>query len=1114
LKILYVEDNPIDAALALQVLARVSPEYSVEVVTSLMEARTRLIDASDLDAVICDLALADGSGLALLGDIRARGLPLAVVILTGTGDQDTVSAALRAGADAYLIKHKQPLDMLPRILAHALANLRTGGAYRIRPLKVLYAEDNLADIELTRRHLAQHAPHIQLDAVHDIAGVLALLPQQAGVACGYDAVLLDYLLPDGNALEVVEVLRRQRGLDLPLLLVTGEGSEEVAARALTLGIDDYLVKHSGYLHKLPAAIESVCHRSELLHERASLQESEQRVRLLLDSTAEAIYGVDLDGCCTFVNAACLKLLGYQHADELVGRNIHELIHHSHADGTHYPGKDCRIYQAYLHDEEIHLDDEVFWHKDGHPVPVECWSYPMHRDGKVVGSVATFFDISARKHAEERLHLAALVFENTRDSLMITDSAGTILSVNRAFSEITGYSETEARGQRANLLHSGRHDAAFYQAMWTAINSAGFWQGEIWNRRKNGETYPEWLSINSVHDSWGAISHYVGVSTDLSQIKRSEAQLEHLAHHDPLTDLPNRAMLHIRLAHALERAKRHGQRIGVLHIDLDHFKNVNDSLGPAIGDVLLLDVVRRLGDRVRKEDILGRLGGDDFLLVLETIGESGEAAEIARDLLDLLATPFACGDAMNLAHEVFLGASIGISVFPDDSASFTELLRDAEIAMYRAKERGRNQFCFFTADMNADALVLLELEADLRRALERNELELHYQPKVDLRSGQIVGAEALLRWRRNHHSDGQARMTAPGQFIPMAEKTGLIVPIGAWVIDTACHQLRAWLDQGLSDVRLAVNVSACQLRVADFDRDLAETLQRHGVPAKHLELELTESMLMQDPDAATDLLKRLKVIGVKLSLDDFGTGYSSLAYLSRFPIDILKIDQSFVRDIVTDPDAAGIVSAVIGLAQRMNLRTIAEGVETEAQLGYLSKLGCEVMQGYYFSRPVPEAEFTTMLRDGKCLPVQEVAAQQERTLLLVDDETSILSALRRMLRSDGYRVLTAASAREGLEILARNDVQVILSDQRMPEMTGTEFLGRVKHLHPDTVRIVLSGYAELESIIEAVNQGAIYKFLIKPWDDDLLRGHIRDAFRYHDAVMKPRDNAYDENNHAR
>ena len=1107
MNILLVEDNPIDAKLAQGVLARAAPEYVIEIVDTLAAAMTRLDDPSSLDAVICDLTLPDGSGLALLGHIRARRLPLAVVILTGTGDQDAVSASLKAGADAYLIKHIQPLDLLPRVLAHALANVRTGGAYRIRPLRVLYAETDTVEVENTLRHMAQSAPHIQIDVAPGAASVLDRLPRHRTDASNYDAVLLDYPLPDGNALEILDVLRQQRGLDLPVLLVTSQGSEELAAQALSLGVDDYLVKHPGYLLRLPTAIESICHRIELLHERASLQDSEQRVRLLLDSAAEAIYGVDLDGYCTFVNAAFLKILGYQDETALIGQHIHELIHYSHADGTHYPEKDCRIYQAYLNNEEIHLDDEVFWHKDGHPVPVECWSYPMQRDGKVVGAVATFFDISARKRAEEKQRLASLVYEHTRDSLMITDAEGHILSINRAFTQITGYSEAETLGQRPNMLRSGRHEPAFYQAMWSTIRAEDFWQGEIWNRRKNGETYPEWLTINCVRDSWGVVSHYVGVSTDLSQIKRSEAQLDHIAHHDPLTDLPNRAMLKIRLSHALERAKRRDQQIGVLHIDLDHFKNVNDSLGSTIGDMLLQHVVLRLRARVRKEDILGRLGGDDFLLVLESIVESREAAEIARDLLDLLAPPFTCQDSNQATHEVFLGASIGISVFPDDGLSATELLRDAETAMYRAKERGRNRFCFYTADMNANALVLFELEADLRRALERDELELHYQPKVDLHSGQIVGAEALLRWRRNCQGNGQVNdqdnMTSPAQFIPLAEKTGLIVPIGAWVIDTACKQLRNWLDQGLSDIRLAVNVSACQLRALDFDVSLAATLAKHGVPAKHLELELTESMLMQDPDETAALLKRLKLIGVKLSLDDFGTGYSSLSYLSRFPIDVLKIDQSFVRDLVSNPDSAGIVSTVISLAQCMNLKTIAEGVETEAQLGYLRKLGCEVMQGYYFSRPVPEPEFTAMLNAGKCLPILSIEAQPERTLLLVDDESNILTALHRLLRSEGYRILTAASGLEGLEILANHNVQVILSDQRMPEMSGTEFLGRVKAMHPDTVRIVLSGYAELTAIIDAVNQGAIYKFLIKPWDDDLLRGHLREAFRYHDAVIKPR-----------
>ena len=931
--------------------------------------------------------------------------------------------------------------------------------------------------------------------VADALALLTRFPADGETRPAYDVVLLEHLLPGLDTLDLIKELRGARGVQLPIVLVAGQGSEEEAAEALFLGVDDYLVKSAGYLHKLPVTIENLCHQADLIRERASLQESEKRTRLLLDSAAEAIYGLDMEGRCTFVNAACLRILGYDNPEDLIGRRIHDLIHHTHADGRPYPAEECLIYQAYLRDEAIHREDEVFWRRDGKPVPVEYWSYPMHRDGRVVGSVATFFDISERRRAEEKLRQAAMVFDNTRDGVMITDDQGVIQAVNRAFTKITGFSESEVLRKRPNLLHSGRHDAAFYQAMWRSIGESGFWQGEIWNRRKSGEIYPEWLTISRVDDSHGTLNRcYVGVFTDLSQIRQSEARLDHLVHHDPLTDLPNRSLLQLRLAHALERAKRGGGRVGVLYIDLDHFKTVNDSLGHSAGDELLLAVVGRFSKRVRKEDTLGRLGGDEFMLVLELMRESQAAAEVARDLLAELAAPFACQGA----HEVFVGASIGISVYPDDGDDVAALMRDAEVAMYRAKERGRGRFCFYTADMNADALVTLELEADLRRALDRGELTLHFQPKVDLNSGLIVGAEALLRWARGGQS------IPPVRFIPLAEKTGLIVPIGAWVIDTACRRIRDWHDQGYRNARLAVNVSAYQFRSEDFEDTVALALERHDVPPGCLELELTESMLMDEPETVTRLLERLKARGVALSLDDFGTGYSSLAYLSRLPIDTLKIDQSFVRRIVTEPDSAGIVAAIIDLARRMRLKVVAEGVEDEAQLGYLRKQGCDQMQGFLFSGPVPADAYIGMLRENKALPVVATAEANRRTLLLVDDEPNILTALRRMLRNEGYRILTAGNALEGLDILARDNVQVILSDQRMPGMSGTEFLGRVKDIYPDTVRIVLSGFTELDTIIQAVNQGAIYKFLIKPWEDELMRAHVREAFRYHEAIVKPRE----------
>lgn len=964
MKILYIEDNPIDVALLRGVLARVAPDLIIEVAKTQAEAFARLANPADLDMAICDLTLADGSGLDVLCHIRARRLPLAVVILTGTGDEETVMAALKVGADAYLIKNKFPLDRLPDILSRALTHFRASLDSEMRPIRVLYVDDNVVDIDLTQRHLAQQAPYILMDVVNNAHDALARLPPSDDQESDYDVVLLDYLLPDQDALQVIRTLRGERGLKLPLVMVTGQGSEEMAADALLLGVDDYLVKTEGYLHKVPATIENVWHRARLIREHTALLESNERFRLLLDSTAEGIFGVDLEGRCTFVNAACLRILGYEQEEELIGQSIHQQIHHSHADGTPYPNETCPIDQTYLQDEAVHRDDEVFWCKGARPIPVEYWSYPMRRGGRVVGAVATFFDITERKATDEKLRQAALVFENTRDGVMITDQTGHIMAVNRAFTEITGYTETEALDKRPNFLRSERHDGAFYQAMWTQIGQSGYWQGEIWNRRKNGETYPQWLTISRVNNTQGAANRYVGVFTDLSQIRRSEAQFDHLAHHDPLTDLPNRSLLQLRLEHALERARRRGGRVGVMYIDLDHFKTVNDSLGYKIGDELLLAMVERLRGRVRSEDTLGRLGGDKFMLILESMNASQVAADIARELLAMLAPAFKC----SVRDEVFLGASIGISVYPDDSKSVPKLMQDAEAAMYQAKKLGRGRFCFYTADMNADASALLELEIDLRRALDRDELVLHYQPKVDLTSGHIVGAEALLRWKRNGGD-----LISPALFIPMAEKTGLIVPIGAWVIGSACRQMQAWHDQGFKDIQVAVNVSAVQFRADDFEVTVADAQKRYGIAQWQLELELTESMLMDEPETATALLGRLKTLGVKLSLDDFGTGYSSLTYLSRFPIDTLKIDQSFVRDIATDPASADIVSAVIGLAQRLRLRVVAEGVENEEQLGYLKKQGCDQIQGYLFSKPVPADAFSEMLRANKSLPsAQRVA----------------------------------------------------------------------------------------------------------------------------------------------
>jgi diguanylate cyclase (GGDEF)-like protein/PAS domain S-box-containing protein len=691
--------------------------------------------------------------------------------------------------------------------------------------------------------------------------------------------------------------------------------------------------------------EAIAQRQEELHEREDL------VRLLLESTAEAIYGIDPEGRCIFANAACARLLGYAGAEDLLGHQLHQLIHHHFADGRAYPETACPIYRSFLEEKPVHVDTEVFWRADGRSLPVEYWAYPMRRAGQVVGTVVTFFDISERLQSEAKSRLAATVFESTHEGIMVTDARNRILTVNQAFTRVTGYSEEAVLGMTPALLRSGRHAPDFYAAIWRAVEEAGHWQGEIWNRRRSGEVYPELLSISAVHDPSGKVSNYVGVFTDISQIKESEAKLAHLAHYDPLTDLPNRLLLCSRLQHAIEQAQRQQSRLALLFLDLDRFKNVNDSLGHQIGDELLRAVTARLGERLRAEDTLARLGGDEFVVLLERIQEPRDAAIVARTLLEALAQPF----VLSHGNEVFIGASIGISLYPDDGRSDSELIMHADVAMYQAKDQGRNAFGFYTRELTDNANQRLEMETKLRRALERGEFVLHFQPQVSLPDGELIGAEVLVRWQ--HPGQG---LIPPNQFIPLAEETGLIVPIGEWVLLEACLQWARWRKAGLAPITLAVNISPRQFRQQDLVKVVQSILDETGVPAAALELELTEGALMHQGEAAENTLRDLKRLGVALAIDDFGTGYSSLAYLKRFPLDQLKIDQSFVRDIALDTSDRELVSTIIAMARKLRLKVLAEGVETADQHAYLLEQGCDAYQGYLYSRPLPAAAFETLL----------------------------------------------------------------------------------------------------------------------------------------------------------
>ncbi|MDP3842590.1 MAG: EAL domain-containing protein [Oxalobacteraceae bacterium] len=571
------------------------------------------------------------------------------------------------------------------------------------------------------------------------------------------------------------------------------------------------------------------------------------------------------------------------------------------------------------------------------------------------------------------------------------------------------------------------------------------------------------------------------------IENSDARFQDLANYDALTNLPNRTLLIDRVTQSISLARRTGQQLAMLCLDLDGFKFINDGFGHAVGDTLLKMVAARLKGAVRECDTVARLGGDEFALILFGLADdSRDVGSMAQRVLDTFAQPFIAD-----AHELHVTASIGVSVFPSDGDTHDVLLKNADVAMHSAKERGRNCFQFYAQEMSLRAEQRVTLESALRTALERQQFEVHYQPKVDLRSGKVSGVEALLRWRHPEHG-----MVQPDSFIGLAEETRLIVPIGEWVLRTACAQTRKWHDMGFDDLSVAVNLSARQFEQQDIAQLVRQVLAETGLAARHLELELTESVLMSDSDVMLKALHEIKELGVVLTLDDFGTGYSSLSYLKRFPIDVLKIDRSFIRNVTTDVDDASLTKGIILLAQSLKMKTVAEGVETQGQLGFLSANKCDAVQGFYFSRPVTADALSAMLQSNLGLPVMPETAGRRRTVLLLDDEPNMLSALARLFRKDGYQILQAHTPAEGFELLATHRVQVIISDQRMPLMTGTAFLGKVKELYPDTIRIILSGYTELTSVIDAINGGAVYRFFTKPWDDQVLRDQLREAFEHH------------------
>ncbi|OGT89242.1 MAG: hypothetical protein A2286_11445 [Gammaproteobacteria bacterium RIFOXYA12_FULL_61_12] len=683
---------------------------------------------------------------------------------------------------------------------------------------------------------------------------------------------------------------------------------------------------------------------------SQLAESRDQLRTLIDSISEGLAWLDVEGRIRLLNPAGCIMLGVMEQD-IADHTLFELL------GCESPAAPAHErFEKVVRKGENWRDDNGTFHRVGlgkHPFAVSFQLNPMYAGSRIIGAVMIFRDISRQREQDAKIKLWATVFQTTEEGVIITNADGVIIAVNASFTSITGYREDEALGRTPKFLQSGRQAPSFYQALWERLGIVGYWQGELYNQRKGGEIYPQLMSINAVRGEGGKPAYYVAVFSDISHIKRSEARLEYLAHHDPLTGLPNRLHFEDLLGKAMDRRQADpalAGQVALMFLDVDRFKDINDSLGHHKGDLLLKNLARRLSALLDPSDVIARQGGDDFVVMAAQIRSIEEVEERAGRILEALKKPVVVG-----GQAVFVSCSLGISIAPRDGRDPATLYKNADTALFQAKRNGGNSYEFFSEALSQRARERFELETRLRHAIDREEFILYYQPQFRASDKRLVGVEALIRWE----SPGFG-LVPPGKFIPLAEETRLIDTIGVWVLNEACAQARAWRDLGFAPFRMAVNLSSYQFQSGKIVDQVRLALDQSGLDPRCLELELTESALMHEPERAMEILRELRGLGVHLAIDDFGTGYSSLNYLKLFDVDALKIDSSFIRDIPHDKNDEHIARAVIALARSFGLRVVAEGVETAEQIEFLLKEGCDELQGFYFSRPVPAMELMNLL----------------------------------------------------------------------------------------------------------------------------------------------------------
>lgn len=838
-------------------------------------------------------------------------------------------------------------------------------------MKVLLIDDDAMTRLLIQETLSPHGFEV-IEAENGVTG-LALAAEQSP-----DLILLDIIMPGMDGFACLEALR-MRNATAPIVMLTGVDDSASIERVFAMGASDFIHKPIIWpllAHRLRFALRT----HQLTHK---LLIKEERLRLSMLAARQGFYDLDIRTGQVIVNDEYATMLGYD--SKTFKETLATWLQRLHPDDRRNVVNTFRSYVAgNLPEYRVEFRQS---RADGTWKWILSVGNIVERDsaGAPVRMLGINTDIDSLKQSEDYLRLLAKVFESCGESIMVCDTLNTIVNVNQSFTKITGYLPDEVIGKNPKLLASGHHDVIFYNRILQTLNEKGYWQGEIWNRHKNGTLFPSLLGISTACDTQGSPTHYIAVFSDITERKAAEAKIEYLAHHDMLTDLPNRTLLRDRFEQAVAHAVRNNSLVTVLFLDLDRFKHINDTLGHDIGDRLLQEIAARLVNCLREIDIICRQGGDEFIIILTDLKDNDAVVQITQKILQHLNEPFHIDSI-----QITTSFSIGISTYPVDGMSFEGLLTKADTAMYTAKKQGRNTFRFFSSDMNIASIDRINMENGLRQALEKGELSLYYQPQYSIKDRQLLGAEALLRWVK-----ANGEQVPPAKFIPVAEEIGLIVPIGDWVLHEACRQTRQWHDAGFK-LTINVNVSAVQFKQVNMVESVRSALSSSGLDPRYLELELTESNLIVDIEAVMKVMTELSALGVTFAIGGFGVGFSSLNYIKRFAVNKLKIAQTFINDLSQGlQESTAIVQAIIQLGQKLNIEVQAEGIETKVQLNQLQQLGCENVQGYYLSPPLSIADFEQevlpMVKNRSLKSIEKIslitASQKQKTILSTQDTTS-------------------------------------------------------------------------------------------------------------------------------